>query len=37
MLYSNCTYDSDGTRNGGVNRDGIKYYNDLINQLLSNG
>ncbi|KAH7544833.1 hypothetical protein FEM48_Zijuj01G0028100 [Ziziphus jujuba var. spinosa] len=26
-----------GTRSGGVNKEGIKYYNDLINHLLSNG
>ncbi|PON65504.1 Glycoside hydrolase [Parasponia andersonii] len=26
-----------GRISGGVNKDGIKYYNDLINELLSNG
>jgi beta-glucosidase len=28
---------SDGTLRGGVNKEGIKYYNNLINELLSKG
>jgi len=28
---------SEGKLSGGVNRAGIKYYNNLINKLLANG
>lgn len=28
---------SDGKVSGGVNREGIEYYNNLINQLVANG
>ncbi|OAY73437.1 Beta-glucosidase 12, partial [Ananas comosus] len=27
----------DGTRGGGINKEGIQYYNNLINELISNG
>ena len=28
---------TDGTKKGGVNRDGVMYYNNLINELIKNG
>lgn len=28
---------AEGTIEGGINQEGIKYYNDLINELLKNG
>lgn len=28
---------SDGKVSGGVNNEGIRYYNNLINELLANG
>lgn len=28
---------ADGRVSGGVNKEGIKYYNNLINELLANG
>jgi beta-glucosidase len=27
----------EGKLNGGINQEGIKYYNNLINELLANG
>jgi hypothetical protein len=38
MQFSNrFNYVTEGKVSGGVNSQGVKFYNDLINELLSNG
>lgn len=37
MIFTNNAFIADGKLSGGINQEGIDYYNNVINELLANG
>jgi len=37
LIFTNNAFIADGKLSGGINQEGIDYYNNVINELLANG